>query len=116
MSSVRSETGWPMDQAERLPGKWARGWRELAADLAAESAAEAIAAGLPPPPVWRPPPPQPTRRHRADVAGRAGLDPAALSAVRAELEAREWDRRRASLASAGRAGPDAASDDQAGPD
>lgn len=83
-----------MDPEKPLPGRWAKGWRDLAADLAAEAAAEAIAQGLPPPKVWRPPPPQPAI-HRADVARRAGLDPHRLAELRAELQAREWERRRA---------------------
>jgi hypothetical protein len=84
------------------PGKWRAGWRILAEEIAADEAAEAPPAGPP-----RPPPAMPYRRHRADVARRFHLDPATLEAVKAELEARERERRRQVLAD-----PDPAGDDQ----
>ena len=101
-----------VSQPEKPQGRWARGWRSLAMDLAAEEASAAIAAGKPPPPVWRPPPPLPSVRHRADVPGRAGLDPNTLAEIRRDLQARELARR-AALADARRAGSDAAGDDLA---
>jgi hypothetical protein len=78
----------------RPSGKWQRGWRSLAEELAAEAAAEGRSA----PAAERRPLATVPRRHRADVAGRYSAEERVeYEQIKAELEWREQARRRERL-------------------
>jgi hypothetical protein len=112
-AAIPPESPRPPKKPPPPPGKWKAGWRAIASDLLAAADADPPAAA----PAWQMPS-APYRRHRADVAGRLHLDPATLEVIKAELRAREWDRRRSALAidlaaADDRAGDETASDNQA---